>query len=69
MLLYFVRALSCVHLLACVCVFGRQGIYGVREFIRKHMCISWLVRDRMEMNGVSRGRTLLNLIQYISFIF
>lgn len=65
MLLYFVRALSCVHLLACVCVFGRQGIYDVREFIRKHMCISWLVRDCMEMNGVSRGRTLLNLIQYI----
>lgn len=50
---------------ACVCVFGRQGIYGVRVFIRKHMCISWLVRDRMEMNGVSRGRTLLNLIQYM----
>ena len=33
------------------------------------MCISWLVRDRMEMNAVGRGRTHLNLILLFNFSF
>lgn len=47
---------------ACMCVCVRdvyQGTYGVGEFIKKIMCISWLIRDRTELTRVG---IVLNLM-------